>query len=442
MSLPSGYAQLAYIKSSGAQYIDTGVAAAKDLKVEAIMDVDESSSWIMILGDYTSSKYFSWWAKENLAYAYFGSKNGTLTFSAGKHTYIADGPNNKWEIDGTSITMEPASSDFSGTGGTLYLFSVHNGGSYTRASAKLYSCKIYKNGTLIRDFVPCRNASGTLGLYDLTNNRFYGNAGSGDFEGPYYGPLKNSCLIDGATYQIKNGKVLIGGTKYEINTGNTLIDGTAMSISLSSGIPLSTVALGDILMLNENGSPVPFYVCKHDYESGLNGTGRTLLVRKDCYDNRAFNRGNNAFSGSSMDTWLNNTWLKLLDADVQAAIGTTKFYYTRGNGNNTKTTLQRAVFLLSVTELGKYSDYANTEGTALDSAVCRQLAIAHYDGYATVQWTRTPMKSDTFYVFCLSTDGGLDRRMSGNSNSSRPTFTLPDTFPVIQNPDGTYSPAA
>ena len=233
MSLPSGYAQLAYIKSSGAQYIDTGVAAAKDIKVEAIMDVDESSAWIMILGDYTSSKYFSWWAKGNLAYAYFGSKSGTLTFSAGKHTYIADGPNNKWEIDGTSITIEPASSDFSGTGGTLYLFSVHNGGSYTSASAKLYSCKIYKNGTLIRDFVPCRNASGTLGLYDLTNNRFYENAGSGDFEGPYYGPLKNSCLIDGATYQINNGKVLIGGTKYQIMRGRTLVNGTVYKISFA-----------------------------------------------------------------------------------------------------------------------------------------------------------------------------------------------------------------
>lgn len=61
---------------------------------------------------------------------------------------------------------------------------------------------------------------------------------------------------------------------------------------------------------------------------------------------------------------------------------------------------------------------------------------------AAVQWTRTPMKRNTFYVFCLSTDGGLDRRMIRNSDSSRPTFTLPNTFPVIQNPDGTYSPAA
>lgn len=440
MSLPSGYTQLAYIKSSGAQYIDTGVAAAKDLKVEAIMDVDESSSWIMILGDYTSSKYFSWWANGNLAYAYFGSKNGTLTFSAGRHIYIADGPNNKWEIDGTSITLVPASSDFSGTGGTLYLFSVHNGGSYTRASAKLYSCKIYKNGTLIRDFVPCRNASGTLGLYDLINNRFYENAGSGDFEGPYYGPLKNSCLIDGATYQIKNGKVLIGGTKYEINTGNTLINGTAMSIPLSSGVPLSTTTPGEILMLNESGSLVPFYIAKHDYESGLNGAGRTLVVRKDCYDMRAFSSRNNAYANSSLDSWLCNTYLKLLDADVQAAIGMTKFYYTLGNGNATVTTLQRVVFQLSLTELGKTASYANTEGSALP--IASTLQIAYRNGSSVAQWTRSPSTGDTYYVCYLRKDGSVDGNVYSVSFGSRPAFTLPATTAVTANPDGTYTLAA
>lgn len=440
MSLPSGYAQLAYIKSSGAQYIDTGVAAAKDLKVEAIMDVDESSAWIMILGDYTSSKYFSWWANGNLAYAYFGSKSGTLTFSAGKHTYIADGPNNKWEIDGTSITLEPSSSDFSGTGGTLYLFSVHNGGSYTRASAKLYSCKIYKNGTLIRDFVPCRNASGTLGVYDLTNNRFYGNAGSGDFEGPYYGPLKNSCLIDGATYQIKNGKVLIGGTKYEINTGNTLIDGTAMSIPLSSGVPLNTITPGAILYLNESGNPVPFYIAKHDYESGLNGAGRTLLVRKDCYDMRVFSNRNNAYANGSLDSWLCNTYLKLLDADIQAAIGTTKFYYTLGNGNATVTTLQRAVFQLSLTELGKTASYANTEGSALP--IASTLQIAYRNGSSVLQWTRTPLIGNTVLVCVLNTRGGSSSYNCSSSLGSRPAFTLPATTAVITNADGTYTLAA
>lgn len=441
MSLPSGYAQLAYIKSSGAQYIDTGVAAAKDLKVEAIMDVDESSAWIMILGDYTSSKYFSWWANGNLAHAYFGSKDGTLTFSAGKHTYIADGPNNKWEIDGTSITLEPASSDFSGTGGTLYLFSVHNGGSYTSASAKLYSCKIYKNGTLIRDFVPCRNASGTLGLYDITNNSFYGNAGSGDFEGPYYGPLKNSCLIDGATYQIKNGKVLIGGTKYEINTGNTLIDGTAMSIPLSSGIPLSTTTPGEILMLNESGSPVPFYIAKHDYESGLNGAGRTLVVRKDCYDSRKWHRSNvNAYASSTIDSWLNGTYKNLLDADIRGIIGTTKIKYTPGNGNYTVGTLNRAIFLLSATELHKQELGFNKEGTTLE--IASSLQIAYMNGSAVYQWTRSPYTDYAYDAICLDTYGNVSSQLCTYDAGSRPAFTLPSTFPVIQNQDGTYSPAA
>lgn len=293
MSLPSGYAQLAYIKSSGAQYIDTGVAAAKDLKVEAIMDVDESSAWIMILGDYTSSKYFSWWAKANLAYAYFGSKSGTLTFSAGKHTYIADGPNNKWEIDGTSITLEPASSDFSGAGGTLYLFSVHNGGSYASASAKLYSCKIYKNKTLIRDFVPCRNASGTLGLYDLTNNRFYENAGSGDFEGPYYGALKNSCLIDGATYQIKNGKVLIGGTKYEINTGNTLIDGTTKEIKIKQG-PVLVQLTGH---MRENIAQAAYDGTVHTTHATIEVTSGTPVIIKVGSTRGGYNKSTVSING-------------------------------------------------------------------------------------------------------------------------------------------------
>lgn len=251
--------------------------------------------------------------------------------------------------------------------------------------------------------------------------------------------MAHKTLISGTAYSVTGGREMIGGTGYAKKKGRVLVNGTGYDVPFSSGIPLSTVALGDILMLNENGSPVPFYVCKHDYEGELNGAGRTLLVRKDCYDKRAFNRMNNAFSGSSMDTWLNNTWLKLLDADIQAAISKTKFYYTTGNGNNTVTTLQRAVFLLSVTELGKSSGYANTEGTALDSAVCSQLAIAYYDGQATAQWTRTPSTRDTTYVFCVRTDGGIDRRRGGGFESSRPTFTLPDTLAVIANADGTYS---
>lgn len=252
--------------------------------------------------------------------------------------------------------------------------------------------------------------------------------------------MAHKTLISGTSYSVTGGRELIGGTGYAKKKGRVLVNGTGYDIPFSSGIPLSTVALGDILMLNENGSPVPFYVCKHDYESGLNGAGRTLVVRKDCYDNRVFSNSNNAYASSALDSWLCNTYLKLLDADIQAAIGMTKFYYTPGNGNYTVTTLQRAVFQLSLTELGKSASYAKTEGSALP--IASTLQIAFRNGSAVTQWTRTPCMYNTNYVCFLAINGNLSYGDCIRSDGSRPAFTLPSTFPVIQNPDGTYSPAA
>ena len=197
---------------------------------------------------------------------------------------------------------------------------------------------------------------------------------------------------------------------------------------------LANKAVGSIIKLKESGSLVEFIVCKHDYENGLNGNGRTLIVRKDCYDIRAFSSSNNAFSGSSMDTWLNNTWLKLLDADIQAAVSTTKFYCIAGNGSSTKQTLTRAVFLLSATELGKGS---YNDGTALASAVCSQLAIAYRNGSAVTQWTRTPYPSSTYSVYYLNTNGDLRSSYYSSSGGSRPAFTLPSSLSVSD--DGSVS---
>ena len=253
--------------------------------------------------------------------------------------------------------------------------------------------------------------------------------------------MAHKTLISGTAYSVTGGRELIGGTGYAKKKGRVLVNGTGYDIPFSSGIPLSTVALGDILMLNENGNPVSFYVCKHDYESGLNGAGRTLLVRKDCYDMRAFStNNNNAYANSFLDSWLCNTYIKLLDADIQAAIGTTKFYYTPGNGNNTVTTLQRAVFLLSVTELGISASYVNTEGSALP--IASTLQIAYRNGSAVIQWTRTPDMSDNSRVFCFGRDGRVSLGSYYSHYGSRPEFTLPGDLALAQNADGTYTLAA
>lgn len=181
-AIPSGLLGLEYIESTGTQYIDTGIKASKNLKVEADIDVSPASGWVMILGDYTNGSYFSWWRQNTTMYAYYGSNNKTLAELTGKRKYIANDTNNIWSIDTSKITVTPNSSDFSKNGNNLYLFSVNNGGNYNKASMKLYSCKIYDNNTLVRDFIPAKRISDNkCGLWDKVNLKFYTDENGGNF---------------------------------------------------------------------------------------------------------------------------------------------------------------------------------------------------------------------------------------------------------------------
>ena len=199
------------------------------------------------------------------------------------------------------------------------------------------------------------------------------------------------------------------------------------NIVVSTGIMLSDIEEGELVKLNENGSPVEFYVAKHDYEPGLNGAGRTLLARKDCYDSRAWDAGNvNAYASSDIDAWFNGDYKSLLDPSIQAAIGTTKFYYTPGNGNNTVGTLERAIFALSLTELGKSYTSANVEGSSLP--IASTLQISYHNGSAVFQWSRSPQTDVVYNAFSLNGNGSI---YGGNCISkffSRPTFTLPSAI--------------
>ena len=203
-------------------------------------------------------------------------------------------------------------------------------------------------------------------------------------------------------------------------------------------VTLGSKAEGSIIKLKENGVLVEFYIAKQNYESGLNGAGRVLVVRKDCYDQRQWHSSNiNAYASSAIDTWLNGTYKNLLDANIRTAMGTTKIYYTPGNGNNSKTTLQRSVFLLSATELGQSHTYMNAEGTALSSTVLNLLKIAKLNGSAYPQWTRSPNTNDTNYAWNLSSGGGLGDNNCSDTFGSRPAFTLPSSLYVSD--DGSVS---
>ena len=206
-------------------------------------------------------------------------------------------------------------------------------------------------------------------------------------------------------------------------------------------VKLGAMAEGSIVKLNEDGQPVEFYVAKQDYEPELNGPGRVLLVRKDCYDKRMWHNSYfDAYTSSDIDAWFNGDYKNKLDPAIQAAIGTTKFYYTPGNRNKTTTTLERSVFALSAGELGMFAmdlpvkhEYMPDEGTALSDTVIDLLKIVYLSGSVCPQWTRSPYLYYTYGVigaWNLGKLGALAFMYSTNVYGSRPAFTLPATLSV------------
>ncbi len=175
-----------------------------------------------------------------------------------------------------------------------------------------------------------------------------------------------------------------GSERYEGRSDEALVEQGYLSDALpiafpAAGTPLSDFAEGAIVKLNENGSPVEFYVAKHNYESGLNGTGRTLLVRKECYGTCLFGDGNNSYIGGILDSSLNGAYKSKLDASIQNAIGATYIRCGDGGSSDGTTIAKRAVFQLSASEFGSGPGY--NDGTSLPIAAV--LKKATYNGNAS-----------------------------------------------------------
>lgn len=429
MALPSGYRELSYIKSSGTQYIDTGFVPNQNTRIDMDIEILSTTAKVSVLFGVRTSDFKAPWFGvvylETSLRSDYGSAKLNLTPAAMHDRTTLSHNKNVFTFGGVSVTN--TASTFT-CGNSLFLLAYSNGGtSGNPTSAKLYSCKIYDNGTLVRDYVPAKRTSDSVvGLYDLQNDVFYTNAGTGEFVGVITtGPVDGSgvSIVQATSYGIRAGKTLVDGTAYDIYNGRTLVGGTGYNIAF--GIPLSTLPEGTIVYLNENGSPVEFYIAKHDYESGLNGSGRTLLARKNGISGRVWNSSEvNTYASCTLNTWLNGTYKAIFDADIQAEISTTKFYYTPGNGNYKVGTLSKSIFIPSVTELGKSDNYANKEGSTLPIAsTLRQLYV---DGTRVDQWTRSPYTTvNTTNALYLKTNNYINYGSVTYSNAVRPIFTLP-----------------
>ena len=183
--LPTGYTELEYIQSSGTQYIDTGVKPSNNTQVSINFNANPIKNNTEILGARNSGVYYELLFENYgspVLYLQYGSKTPTVQVSAGAFNLkISNGK--LYNISTGAIMVDASASGTFSISNTLYLFALHNasGGVERGIAAKLYSCTIYNENTMVREFVPCKNVSGAVGLYDLVDAKFFGNSGSGAF---------------------------------------------------------------------------------------------------------------------------------------------------------------------------------------------------------------------------------------------------------------------
>ena len=209
-------------------------------------------------------------------------------------------------------------------------------------------------------------------------------------------------------------------------------DGAFVSAVPVAATPLGNLVEGTLITITESGAPVEFYVADHDYQSDLNGNGRTLMVRKNCYNRRQWDSNQSArdFLDSSIFSWLNSSYKALFSQSVKTMMSTTNFYYIVAAGTVYQQLSQgnSSVFLLSLAEMGfrESSPVTPVDGNTLPTSSV--LAIANFSGTPTGWYLRTPYTGRSDGVYYINSQGGrASAAPNGTQLCSRPCFTLPST---------------
>lgn len=197
--LPSGYRELEYIAStaSGGQYIDLDILLYDVLNKNYDIAIKfnptgkgkDNTTQGTIFGcqDNTGSPWpgtFIRVSSTNMVGRYIGG--------SGKDNVLGQLGN---DIELTEKTPPSKNVYNYNNGGLTHtwgtsLFCAFNSQDKTSQirfiEAKLYYFKLFVEGTLVRDMIPCVNPNNVVGLYDLVNNVFYSSPNGAEFvAGPY-----------------------------------------------------------------------------------------------------------------------------------------------------------------------------------------------------------------------------------------------------------------
>lgn len=177
------YQEVEWIASSGTQYIDTWLKPNNTTKSQIkFMNLQVTGYviyWMYNGSDTTSYRMFNYGSVLYLDIASSRINWAVNTLKANVDYELEVGNNYVKDIH-TNTNIISWTSVASYTGNTNIMLNGNNSGNISKN--RRYYVKIWDNGTLVRDMIPCyRIADSVIGMYDQENDVFYTNAGTGTF---------------------------------------------------------------------------------------------------------------------------------------------------------------------------------------------------------------------------------------------------------------------
>lgn len=217
-------------------------------------------------------------------------------------------------------------------------------------------------------------------------------------------------------------------------------------------VALSSKAIGSTIKLKVNGSAKDFIVVHQGKPSSVydDSCSGTWLLMKDIYENRQWHSSDtNDYANSTIHSYLNSTFLAMLDSNIQKAIKQVKLPYRKGSGTSTTVTsgsngLPAKIFLLGATEMsfnfsympsGEGAELAYFKGCADNSSDSKR--VAYLNGSAAGWWLRAPNCGGSGVALCVGSNGDWDYGLCSGSGGVRPALILPST--LLVSDDGTVS---
>lgn len=253
--LPDGYRQLEYIQTDGNSYINTNVipfnAIGVDVTFYSLSSLSTATSGDNVYGCIYGSRVSSNVSEIQLTTWSGVAPSNTGLFAAGTtaNAKIPAGISVKTKQTVTFKNLEytsPRSSfdhtfdsfDWNNSGNVYPIFigalndagTAKQGGKGTR----IYEFIIYNGNDIFRRFVPCANAENTVGMYEIIEGKFYGNAGTGTFTKSPFNLLRTLGRTEQAVSGNAQTKRILQGDKWAKLTFNNYVS-SLQSVTLGNG---------------------------------------------------------------------------------------------------------------------------------------------------------------------------------------------------------------